>query len=209
MRFVCLSDTHLRHAGLAVPAGDVLLHAGDLTASGTESEIAAAEGWLASLPHRFKVVIAGNHDFALERGPAQARKLLPSVTYLQDEEVEIEGLRIWGSPWQPWFLDWAFNLERGADIKAKWDLIPSGIDVLLTHGPPRGILDRTASGDDAGCADLLAALARVRPRVHVFGHIHEGSGTQTCDGMRFVNASICDLGYRPVNPPRVFDLERR
>ncbi|MCU0865399.1 MAG: metallophosphatase domain-containing protein [Planctomycetes bacterium] len=206
MRIVCLSDTHDLHDQLQVPDGDLLLHAGDATMRGSEAQIRAFDRWLAGLPHRHKVVIAGNHDWAFERTPAAARSWLRAATYLEDSEVTIDGLRIWGSPWQPWFYDWAFNLERGPAIAAKWDLIPAGIDVLITHGPPAGILDRTDQGDAVGCTDLLAAVRRVRPRLHVFGHIHEAYGTFEQDGVRFVNASNCSVRYRPVQPPIIVDL---
>jgi predicted phosphodiesterase len=206
MRIVCLSDTHDLHDQLQVPDGDLLLHAGDATMRGSEAQIRAFDRWLASLPHRHKVVIAGNHDWAFERTPAAARGWLRAATYLEDDEVTVDGLRIWGSPWQPWFHDWAFNLDRGPAIAAKWDLIPAGIDVLITHGPPAGILDRTDQGDAVGCADLLAAVRRVRPKLHVFGHIHEAYGTLEQDGVRFVNASNCSVRYRPVQPPIVVDL---
>jgi predicted phosphohydrolase len=209
VRVVCLSDTHLRTDDLAVPDGDLLLHGGDLTGIGSPEQVASALAWLAGLPHRHKVLIAGNHDFLFENEPAQARRLLeqhPGLTYLEDSEVTVEGLRIYGSPWQPWFFDWAFNLRRGPDIAAKWERIPEGVDVLLTHGPPAGVLDRTVRGESVGCADLRAAVARARPRVHVFGHIHEGHGQVEHDGTLFVNASTCDHAYRPVNPPIVLEL---
>lgn len=206
MRVVCLSDTHDLHGKLTVPDGDLLLHAGDATSKGTLAQIEAFDWWLAAQPHRHKVVIAGNHDFGFQRTPTQARKLIRHATYLEDSEITIDGLRIWGSPWQPWFHDWAFNLQRGAEIAAKWALIPDGIDVLVTHGPPLGILDRTSRGDDVGCADLLAAVQRVKPRLHLFGHIHEGYGTLERDGTRFVNASNCTERYHPVQPPIVIDL---
>jgi predicted phosphohydrolase len=206
MRIVCLSDTHDLHDQLQVPDGDLLLHAGDATMRGSEAQIRAFDRWLATLPHRHKVVIAGNHDWAFERTPAAARSWLRAATYLEDSEVTVDGVRIWGSPWQPWFYDWAFNLERGPAIAAKWDRIPAGIDVLVTHGPPAGILDRTDQGDAVGCADLLAAVRRVRPKLHVFGHIHEAYGTLEQDGVRFVNASNCSVRYRPVQPPIVVDL---
>jgi hypothetical protein len=151
------------------------------------------------------VVIAGNHDFAFERTP-EARTWISRATYLQDEEVTVAGLRIWGSPWQPRFFDWAFNLDRGEPLRQVWSQIPAGIDVLVTHGPPRGILDRTARGEPVGCDDLLAAVGRVRPRLHVFGHIHEAYGKVARDGVTFVNASSCDLGYAPVQAPIVVDL---
>lgn len=207
LRLVLMSDTHGRHGGLEVPAGDLLLHAGDLTPRGSVGQLREAARWLASLPHAHKVVIAGNHDFCLEEQPEEARRILEEeggVTYLCDEEVTLMGLRIWGSPWQPWFYDWAFNLARGAAIAERWALIPPGIDVLITHGPPEGILDRTAAGERAGCADLAEAIARVRPRLHVFGHIHEAYGRLTWDGTLYVNASTCDLGYRPLQPPVLF-----
>lgn len=205
MRVVCISDTHGLHEDLTVPDGDLLIHAGDLTGHGSLREVALARDFLAALPHPHKVVIAGNHDFAFEREAAAAVALLDGVTYLLDAEHRVEGLRIWGSPWQPWFFDWAFNLERGAAIRAKWDLIPQGIDVLVTHGPPRGHGDLTARCELAGCEDLLAAVRRVKPRWHVFGHIHEGYGTTRENDTRFINASTCTVDYRPINPPIVFD----
>lgn len=206
MRIVCLSDTHNQHDRLAVPDGDVLVHAGDATGHGTLTEWAAFASWLTALPHRHKVLIAGNHDFCCQREAALARARLCGVLYLQDELAEVEGLRIWGSPWQPWFYDWAFNLQRGPEIAAKWALIPDAVDVLITHGPPAGILDRTTKGEDVGCMDLLRELQRVRPKLHVFGHIHEAYGTLDRDGCRFVNASSCDVRYRPIQAPIVVDL---
>lgn len=206
MRIVCLSDTHGLHDRLTIPDGDLLLHAGDATGHGNPAEWESFARWLAALPHRHKVAIAGNHDFCCERHPAASRAAMRGVHYLQDELVEIEGLRIWGSPWQPWFYDWAFNLQRGREIAAKWALIPDGIDILVTHGPPMGILDRTANGDDVGCEDLRRELGRVRPRLHVFGHIHEAYGERVENGCRFVNASNCTLRYEPRQPPIVVDL---
>ncbi len=206
MRIVCLSDTHDLHDHVRVPDGDLLLHAGDATMRGSLAQIEAFDQWLGRLPHTHKVVIAGNHDFAFERTPARARAAIRNAIYLQDEEVAVDGLRIWGSPWQPWFHDWAFNLPRGPELAAKWALMPAGIDVLVTHGPPFDVLDTTSRGERVGCADLLAAVQRLAPRLHVFGHIHEGYGTAVRGGTRFVNASICTERYNPVQPPIVVDL---
>ena len=206
MRIVCVSDTHGHGREVVVPHGDVLVHAGALTGMGSLVQIAKEAAWLRSLPHRTKVVIAGNHDFGFEREPGPAVALLHDLVYLEDSEASVDSVRFYGSPWQPWFFDWAFNLERGPAIRARWDQIPAGIDVLVTHGPPAGILDRTAAGMDVGCADLLEAVARVRPRVHVFGHIHEGYGVVERDGTKFVNASTCDVRYRPIQPPIVVDI---
>ncbi len=206
MRIVCVSDTHGRGRDAVVPDGDVLVHAGDLTSMGTLPQIAQEAAWLRSLPHRTKVVIAGNHDFAFEHEPREAVALLRDLVYLEDSEATIDSVRFYGSPWQPRFFDWAFNLDRGPAIRARWDRIPAGIDVLVTHGPPAGVLDRTAAGMDVGCADLLDAIARVRPKVHVFGHIHEAYGLVVKDGTTFVNASTCNRSYKPVQPPIVVDI---
>lgn len=206
MRIVCVSDTHGRGRDVDVPDGDVLVHAGDLSGMGSLKQIEQEADWLRALPHPTKVVIAGNHDFAFQQDASAARALMEGLVYLEDRETTIDGVRFYGSPWQPWFHDWAFNLDRGEPIRAKWDLIPAGIDVLVTHGPPSAILDRTTSGHQVGCEELLVAVARVRPRVHVFGHIHEAYGVVDRDGTRFVNASTCDFRYRPVHPPIVVDL---
>lgn len=205
MKIVLLSDTHGLHDDLVVPDGDLLLHAGDLTMRGELDEIERAADFLRALPHRHKVVIAGNHDFGFERRPAQAVPLLAGLTYLQDSGVTVEGVKIWGSPWQPWFFDWAFNLQRGPQIRAKWDLIPAATDILLTHGPPWGHGDETVRGQKVGCHDLLAAIQRVRPKLHLFGHIHEGYGSTQEGPTRCVNASICDLAYQPKNAPVVVE----
>jgi predicted phosphohydrolase len=207
IRLVCISDTHNRHKKIALPAGDILVHAGDLSGHGEPKEIAAFGKWLAGLPYRHKVVIAGNHDFLFERSPAEGRALLGEVTYLQDSGAELEGLRFWGSPWQPWFYDWAFNLPRGEPLREKWALIPAGTDVLITHGPPLGHGDRTSRGEQVGCADLLEAIRRIQPRCHVFGHIHEGYGTTREGQTACLNAATCDLDYQPVHAPLVLDLE--
>ena len=205
MRVVCISDTHGLHNQVSVPDGDLLIHAGDLSRSGKEDDVRAFDRWLGTLPHPHKVVIAGNHDFGFEQEP-DARSWITQALYLQDEEVTLGGLRIWGSPWQPWFFDWAFNLHRGEPLRKVWAQIPVGIDVLVTHGPPRGILDTTSRGEAVGCDDLLEAVQRIRPRLHLFGHIHEAYGQVTQGGTTFVNASVCNLRYRPVQPPIVVEL---
>ncbi|MFG0319139.1 MAG: metallophosphatase domain-containing protein [Planctomycetota bacterium JB042] len=206
MRIVCISDTHGRLGEVVVPEGDVLVCAGDFTRRGTEDEIRAFARALHALPHPEKVVVAGNHDFLFERDPERARALLGDVRYLRDEGVSIDGRSFWGSPWQPEFCDWAFNLPRGAALAERWALVPDATDVLVTHGPPRGVLDVTVSGEAVGCDDLARELRRIAPRLHVFGHIHEAYGRVDADGTIFVNASICDVRYAASHRPIVVDL---
>lgn len=206
MRVVCISDTHNQLHKLAVPPGDLLIHAGDLTSHGSLREIGRADRALAALPHRHKVIIAGNHDWGFVREPAAARALIKSAIYLEDEAAVIEGLRLYGSPWQPWFFDWAFNYPRGASLKPVWDRIPESTDLLITHGPPQGHGDQTARGESVGCPDLTAAIRRLRPRLHVFGHIHEGYGVTQEGATTCINASSCTLSYQPINAPIVIDL---
>lgn len=203
LRIVCISDTHGLHGACQVPPGDVFIHAGDLSGRGRERELLEACEWLHSLPHQHKVVIAGNHDFALEHPSPKVLLAMKGLHYLMDRAVEVEGLTIYGSPWQPWFYDWAFNLPRGPLLREVWSKIPDQTDILVTHGPPLGILDRTERGDQVGCADLLERVRQVRPRLHVFGHIHEAYGAEQREETLFLNASLCDLSYRPCQPPFV------
>lgn len=206
MRLVCISDTHLKQ--VEVPDGDVLVHAGDFTGRGSLTEIHQFNVWLSRLPHQHKVVIAGNHDFGFQTDPALSKSILSNAIYLQDEMLNIEGKLFYGSPWQPWFHNWAFNLpRRGEELQRRWSSIPENIDVLITHGPPFGILDKTDRGEPVGCELLRAELDRVKPKVHVFGHIHEDYGQFVQNETRFINASTCNLQYKAVNPAVVIDLE--
>lgn len=202
---VCISDTHNLHENIALPRGDVLVHAGDLTGHGDLKEVEKFNAWLGAQPHPVKIVIAGNHDFCFERQPQAARALLTNCIYLEDSGVTVEGIRFWGTPWQPWFFDWAFNLHRGTpELIAKWNLIPEDTDVLITHGPPLGQRDRTIRGENVGCADLLQRIQTIRPSLNCFGHIHEGYGKCSDPHTLYANASVCNLSYEPINEPFVF-----
>lgn len=191
MRIVCISDTHGGHRDLVLPPGDLLVHAGDITRHGDLAAVEEFDRWLGSLNHlyRHKVVICGNHDFCFQEQPTAARSRLTNAVYLEDTSVTVGGVTVYGSPWQPWFGGWAFNLPRGPELAAVWAKIPDRTDILVTHGPPAGILDRTSRGDIAGCKDLLDRVWEVRPRLHVFGHIHEAAGRADIDDATFVNAS--------------------
>ncbi|MCY7348663.1 MAG: hypothetical protein LH614_20935, partial [Pyrinomonadaceae bacterium] len=132
-----------------------------------------------------------------------------SIHYLQDSFVEIENLKIYGSPWQPRFFDWAFNLMRGAELARKWKLIPDKVDILITHGPPFGILDEVPRQyfiENTGCEELRKRVEEVRPKLHIFGHIHCGYGETEKFGVKFINAANCDESYAPVNAPITFEM---
>ncbi len=208
MVIVAISDTHGLHESLDIPQGDVLIHAGDLTRHGSLDDVIEFNDFLGTLPHRHKIVIAGNHDLCFENHRKACEDLLANCIYLQDQEIIIDGVKFYGSPWQPWFYDWAFNLERGPEIQANWDLIPVNTDVLITHGPPYGIRDLTARGEKTGCHDLLEVVGIIKPGVHIFGHIHEGHGIITNGETTFINASSCDHLYQLVNSPLVFELTK-
>ncbi|KAG6612275.1 Calcineurin-like phosphoesterase [Phytophthora cinnamomi] len=225
MKVVCVSDTHgLHDDALQVPDGDVFVHAGDFTDTGERSEVLAFNEFLGRLPHRYKVVIAGNHESSFDRqfyprywhqyghrqqyDPEEVRALLTNALYLEDQAVLIEGYLFYGTPWQPEFCNWAFNLPRGDALLKQWRHIPTDTDVLITHTPPMGHGDLVGY-QNVGCADLLREVEdRVRPKLHVFGHVHEGYGRSASpDGaITYFNASACTHNYDPVNAPFVFEL---
>jgi predicted phosphohydrolase len=206
MRIIALSDSHTLHQRVKVPDGDVLVFAGDMGGHGDLWELVSFNKWIGELPHRHKIVIAGNHDFIFERQHQLAVDTLTSAVYLQDSSITIDGVSFYGSPWQPEFCQWAFNLPRsGEQLNLCWSKVPTGVDVLITHGPPNGILD-TVRGHHVGCEILRVALKRIRPKIHIFGHLHDGYGRDEVDGTVFANVAICDESYDPVNRPQVIEM---
>lgn len=210
MRIVAISDTHLRHERslYPIPECDLLIHAGDACLEGDLSEVNRFAKWLGEQPAKHKVFVPGNHDWLFEKDENLARSLLPAGTiYLRDNVAVVEGLKIYGAPWQPEFCSWAFNLPRGAALREKWAKIPDGIDILVTHGPPYGIRDYSHFGNEhVGCVDLLDAVRRVKPRVHVFGHVHGDYGWTRKDGILYVNCAVCDEAYKPTHDPAVLEI---
>ncbi|CAH1953775.1 unnamed protein product [Acanthoscelides obtectus] len=135
------------------------------------------------------------------------RQYLTNCIYLEDNGIELYGIKIYGSPWQPVYNNWAFNLERGAECLSKWNKIPDDTEILITHTPPVGHGDLACSGVRAGCVELLNTVQkRVKPKYHVFGHIHEGYGVTSDGKIIYINASTCDINYIPTNLPVVFDV---
>lgn len=213
-KLVLISDTHGKHWSMPkLPAGDVLVHAGDFS-HGDWGSTRHFLRWFEQQPHKHKVLIAGNHDALCEQAPDLFNSLLrdsPGITYLQDSGATIAGLKFWGSPVTPPFMQWHFMRERGAVIKRHWDMIPEETDVLVTHGPPQGYHDWSDFGNEhCGCRDLLGIVHLIQPKVHVFGHIHGGYGKSELGvGLgvtQLFNASVCDEGYNPTNPAQVVEL---
>lgn len=203
MKIACLSDLHGYLPD--IPECDLLLLAGDY-APHREKEYQKRffneyfAPWLATQSKKREIIgVAGNHDFAFQLYPY----VLPPLdwTYLQDYGTEFNGLKIWGSPWQPWFYNWAFNAYE-PDLREKWELIPEDTDILLLHGPPHGYGDFTENGWlHTGSPSLTERIAHIKPKLVVCGHIHEGRGSYQLGETTIVNASYLDKFYQPYDCP--------
>ena len=205
-KIVCISDTHNFQPD--IPYGDILLHAGDLTGRGTKDEVENALDWLARLGRETVIIVPGNHDWMFERYPDEARRMCEdrNIILLMNESYRTHGLNFYGSPVQPTFFNWAFNVNRGPSIKKVWDRIPFDTDVLITHGPPFMILDEAPGDRNVGCQDLLDAVRAIKPKLHVFGHIHQDYGVTKEGDTLFVNASLCTEQYHCTNLPIMIRL---
>jgi len=217
MKICCISDTHSHHRKINIPECDVLLHAGDISWKGELSIIEDFSNWLKELPVKHKLIVFGNHELGMRAGPKRQIAIdminNSGSVYLEDSGVEIDGINFYGSPWQPWFHDWEFNLQRGKDIAAAWAKIPDNTNVLITHGPAYMIRDEAPRGvvshENVGCVDLLNKISELSHlKLHVFGHIHSGYTKEPIliDQTYFVNASCCTESYSPINPPIVIEL---
>jgi Icc-related predicted phosphoesterase len=206
VRLVMLSDTHGCHREVDVPGGDILIHAGDFTLfSKSLKAIEDFNDWLEELPHKYRLVVPGNHEFFLEAAP-ERRSLLSHATVLINEGIDIDGLRIWGSPVTPLYGG-AFGLISPEDRKRLYARISEDTDILITHGPPYGILDvAPGSSIHSGCTELLHAVLRIRPRLHVFGHIHGAGGICTTEHTTFVNAALPGVDAEIERAPVMLDI---
>jgi len=213
VRFVCLSDTHMKHRLIDVPPGDVLLLCGDLLVMDKGAELGGVQQledinqWLGTLPHRYKLVIAGNHDRTIEElGKNRVRAIFTNATYLQDEEVTLLGIRIYATPVSIRGLSWnrAFQYRRESDeMRQLVNRIPEGIDILMSHGPPFGYGD-----GNRGCRCLRERIHQIQPRYHVFGHIHTHYGVYLSPIVPtiFINTSSSTILYSVTHLPIVFDF---
>ncbi len=225
LKITTISDTHSKHDKLKndLPGGDLLICAGDFMNSGyNPMEAMMFFKWFDEIDnYDTKILIAGNHDRWMENSPEEAIGILTgykTIEYLQDEElvlyfdgpngdIEEDNIRIYGTPWQPEFYNWAFNLPRnGLEMKQKWDSIPSNTDILITHGPPFGYLDIPGIGKpmNVGCEMLRHRVDEIRPKINVFGHIHGSAGYYFNGHTHFINASVLNEQYMYTNLPLNF-----
>lgn len=206
MKLCLISDTHGQHYKVKVLPCDVLVHAGDFTMNGGESAIRSFNTWLGEQPAEHKVIIAGNHDLHFHFRPEWAKNMITNAHYLEDSGVIIDGVKFWGMPWTtPFGYGWAFNAPPEL-MAEKLSLIDSDTDVLITHGPPKGMFDYVVHGGHVGCRQLRDELVRIHPEIHVFGHIHEGYGSFAKDGITYYNASVVTAGYEVKNKPWVVEI---
>ena len=214
-KIVFISDTHNKHKHLTskgmgniLGSGDYLVHAGDCTSMGSKNEITQFLEWFSNTDFKHKIFIAGNHDFGFEQQTDIAQEYKDmGVIYLFDNDVTIDGIKFYGSPWQPEFHNWAFNLPRGEELSQKWEQIPNDVDVLITHGPAYGILDYAPIGGHVGCEELYRKIVEVKPKIHVCGHIHDGYGQKTMGGIEFLNASVLNDRYEHAHKPIVVEYD--
>jgi Icc-related predicted phosphoesterase len=210
MDITFISNTHGLHGRLKLNPGTVLIHTGDVTEYGSKDEFADFIFWFSKQPFSYKVFIAGNHDLFLEEcSPAKKKKMIPSdIIYLQNSGIEIKGLKVWGSPVTPYILGMAFNARQGTEIRKVWNKIPAGTDILITHGPPKGVLD-----NGVGDEELLLQVFKIQPAVHCFGHAHGQNGMETVNGTTFINASIVNsldslqsAEYKVIGKPIIYKI---
>jgi Icc-related predicted phosphoesterase len=224
MRITFISDTHTKHNQVtsSLPGGDVLIHAGDISSMGYRNEIQDFIKWFSGLEnYKHKIFIAGNHDWGFQTEPKATEHLLelnPGCEYLQDNLFLIgdetddyaDMVKVWGSPWQPEFYNWAFNLPRqGWELGVHWNQIPEDTEILITHGPPFGHLDTVKSNPtfNTGCELLRERVDVVRPKIHVFGHIHTGYGYKFDGNTHFFNAAVLDEQYYFTQKPMTVDWD--
>jgi len=217
MIITLISDTHLKHNEITqdLPGGNLLLHAGDISSMGYQHEVQQFCKWFNNVEnYDHKIFIAGNHDWGFQNNVEKIMEIVNSyktVNYIQDETISVgddKMVNIYGSPWQPEFYNWAFNLPKnGVEIAAKWDAIPDNTDILITHGPAFGVLDTVAGKmwDNLGCQLLTNKIKSIKPKIHVCGHIHSGYGYYFDGDTHFINASVLNEAYQYTNKPITID----
>ncbi len=207
MKLVIISDSHGRHEDLGTLRGDLLIHCGDSGNGFTRhaDDVDRLDTWFGQQRFDRILCIGGNHDFEIQARAERGGPVFRNAEYLQDQAYEYRGVRFYGSPWTPELVNWAFYLDDD-ELRDRWELIPDEVEVLITHTPPFGILDRNSSGRNCGCRELQRRLLNLHPRIHCFGHIHASAGTTSMNGTTFVNASMVNRRYEIVRDPVELDV---
>ncbi|CAD8139681.1 unnamed protein product [Paramecium pentaurelia] len=227
LTFVCISDTHC--CNIPLPPGDVLIHCGDFTKRGQKEETLSFIEWLIKQPFKYKVVIAGNHDISLDTENYRSKlrdyhhkvsnfndeellqKLKDNCIYLLNSSIVIDGIKIWGSPYSLEFCTWAFQLKN-ENAEVFWSQIEEDSDIIVTHGPPLNhgdLVDNWGNKKHVGDESLLKRVLQIKPKYHLFGHIHEGYGKTEQEGVNFINCSLVNRNYKVVNEPFIFKLPKK
>jgi Icc-related predicted phosphoesterase len=221
LKICAIGDTHNQLNQIDLPEADVLVHAGDLTMGGRLQELVKLNNHLGAIKKKYRhvLIVPGNHDLLFQERESFARSFITNATVLIDEEIVIDGIKFFFSPWQTWFLNWAYNFpendrETCEVAAAKYAQIPDDVNVLVSHGPPYMMLDKVdhynpknIRGLHVGCPALAKRVDQIKPLLHVFGHIHASYGKVVTNDTTFINACICNEEYKPVNKPWVIEIE--
>ena len=210
MKIVALSDIHGKWKQLGdLPECDILISAGDYSFRGEKHMVKDFHTWLNKQDAAHIISVQGNHEVWVEHNFEEAKEIAttacPAIHFIDEGLIEIEGIKIWCSAITPWFYDWAWN-RRISEIEPHWAKIPDDTDILVTHGPPYGILDELMSGARAGCMHLYERVKQVEPDIHIFGHLHlNGGQNKTIDKTTFYNVASCDESYQATQGYAVID----
>lgn len=225
MKICVISDTHTKHQKLTIPECDVLIHAGDFTWTGKYWEVMNFLRWFHDQPARHKIFIAGNHEETFDRthpkfSPriASLVTLYDDIIYLENQACEVDGIKFYGTPWTPWFYDWGFNgveggrpPEEGKMLRDIYGHIPQDTNVLICHGPPYDILDKSNEGDRTGSVEMRKLLESDKfmdLRLYLCGHIHEARGHEiACGGVHICNVASLERDYEMTHPPVIIELD--
>ena len=212
MNITFISDTHSKHHLLDehLTGGEMLIHCGDFMNTGRyDEELNDFTQWFSALPYQHKILIAGNHERIVEYDKDLQTHLKnhSQFTYLQDSSITINNLKFYGTPWQPAFCNWAFNLYTDDELDKVWNKIPTDTQILITHIPPHGRLD-FCNGKHLGCHRLAKKLPTLTQlKIHAFGHIHDGYGKETDQHTTYINAAQLDEQYQFTNQPITISIE--
>lgn len=207
MKIVAFSDAHWHYPEVKLPDGDILVYAGDWCSGNDKQDTLGFAEYLRKQKHPYKIVVPGNHDRVAARRPSFVKKAFKNagVIYLKDDYATVEGISFFGFPWVPKFGNWAFMCEEEG-LKTRLFKFKKGTDVLITHGPPLGILDRVPEVGCVGSLMLATSILKKRPKIHIFGHIHGGHGHEESDHTHYYNVSVCNDEYELVYQPTIIEV---